>query len=67
MSVELDLTALAYYRYERIVADFAAYGEQIFQAQGSVEDRENGVRKVMGQFEPGRVIDIAHQTYQRLP
>ncbi|HEY7091859.1 MAG TPA: aminoglycoside phosphotransferase family protein [Ktedonobacterales bacterium] len=65
--VEIDLTALAYYRYERIVADFASYGEQIFEAQGSVEDRENGVRKVMGQFEPGRVIDIAHRTYQRLP
>jgi spectinomycin phosphotransferase len=66
-SVEIDLISLAYYRYERIVADFAAYGEQIFEAQGSVEDRENGVRKVMGQFEPGRVIEIAHQTYQRLP
>ena len=64
--VEIDLTALAYYRYERIVADFASYGEQIFEAQGSVEDREDGVRKVMGQFEPGRVIDIAHRTYQRL-
>ena len=46
--VEIDLTALAYYRYERIVADFASYGEQIFEAQGGVEDRENGVRKVMG-------------------
>jgi spectinomycin phosphotransferase len=64
--VEIDLTALAYYRYERIVADFAAYGEQIFGAQGSVEDRENGVHKVMGQFEPGRVIEIAHRTFARL-
>jgi spectinomycin phosphotransferase len=64
--VEIDLTALAYYRYERIVADFAAYGEQIFGAQGSEDDRENGVRKVMGQFESGRVIDIAHRTYARL-
>jgi spectinomycin phosphotransferase len=64
--VEIDLTALAYYRYERIVADFASYGEQIFEAQGSMEDRENGVRKVMGQFEPGRVIEIAHRTYARL-
>jgi spectinomycin phosphotransferase len=63
---DIDGAALAYYRYERIVADFAAYGEQVFGAQGSVEDRENGVRKVMGQFEPGRVIEIAHRTYQRL-
>jgi spectinomycin phosphotransferase len=65
-AVEIDPVALAYYRFERIVADFAAYGEQIFGGQGSVEDRENGVRKVMGQFEPGRVIEIAHRTYQRL-
>jgi spectinomycin phosphotransferase len=65
--VEIDLVALAYYRYERIVADFASYGMEIFGAQGSVEDRENGVRKVMGQFEPGRVIEIAHRTYRRLP
>jgi spectinomycin phosphotransferase len=65
--VEIDLVALAYYRYERIVADFASYGMEIFGAQGSAEDRENGVRKVMGQFEPGRVIEIAHRTYQRFP
>jgi spectinomycin phosphotransferase len=64
--VDIDGVALAYYRYERIVADFASYGEQIFGAQGSVEDRENGVQKVMGQFEPGRVIELAHRTYQRL-
>ena len=65
-AVEVDLIALAYYRYERIVADFASYGEQIFGAQGSAEDREDGVRKVLGQFEPGRVIEIAQRTYQRL-
>jgi spectinomycin phosphotransferase len=64
--VEIDPIALAYYRYERIVADLAAYGEEVFEAQGSVEDRENGLRKVMGQFEPGRVVEIAHWTYQRL-
>jgi spectinomycin phosphotransferase len=65
-ATDIDLTALSYYRYERIVEDFAAYGEQIFCAEGSTEDRENGLRKVMGQFLPGLVIDIAHQTYQRL-
>ncbi|HEY7020033.1 MAG TPA: aminoglycoside phosphotransferase family protein [Ktedonobacterales bacterium] len=64
--VKIDLTALAYYRNERIVADFASYGQQVFGMQGGVEDREDGVRRVMGQFEPGRVIEIAHRTYQRL-
>jgi spectinomycin phosphotransferase len=66
-AVEIDPFALAYYRYERIVADLAAYGSQIFEAQGSVEDREKGVRKVMGAFLPNDVVAIAHQTYQQLP
>jgi spectinomycin phosphotransferase len=63
---EIDPGALAYYRYERIVADLAAYGAEIFGAQGGVEDRENGLRQVIGQFQPHRVVEIAHQTYQRL-
>jgi spectinomycin phosphotransferase len=66
-SAELNPDALSYYRYERIVEDLAAYGAQLFGAEGSVEDRENGLRKVMGAFLPGEVIAIAHQTYQRLP
>jgi spectinomycin phosphotransferase len=65
-ATEIDSAALAYYRYERIVADLAAYGEQIFGVRGSVEDREDGVRKVIGGFAPGQVVEIAHRTYQRL-
>ncbi len=58
--------ALSYYRYERIVEDVAAYGEQIFEAQGSAEDREHGLEGTMGQFDSGRVVSIAHQTYERV-
>jgi spectinomycin phosphotransferase len=64
--VAVDTVALSYYRYERIVEDFAAYGEQLFEAQGSEEDREHGLEGVIGQFLPGRVIPIAHQTYEQL-
>jgi spectinomycin phosphotransferase len=63
---EIDLVALSYYRYERIVADFAAYAEQIFGMQGSVEDRQEGVQQVIGQFLPNSVVDIAHRSYQQL-
>ncbi len=62
----LDPVALSYYRYERIVADLAAYGEQIFGAQGSLEDREVGLRQMTGQFLPHEDIAIAHRAYQRL-
>ncbi len=64
---EIDPFALAYFRYERIVWDIAAYAEQIFGMQGSVEDREEGLRQLMDQFLPNHVIDIAHRTYRQIP
>jgi spectinomycin phosphotransferase len=66
-AAKIDLVAIAYYRYERIVADFAAYGEQIFGMKGTVEDRESGVRKFMTGFLPNNVIEIAHRSYVDLP
>ena len=63
---ESDPVALSYYRYERIVADIAAYAEQILGMQGSVEDRQEGLQQLMGQFLPDKVVDIAHRTYQQL-
>jgi spectinomycin phosphotransferase len=64
--VNPDLVVLAYYRYERIVADFATYGEQIFEERDSVEDREKGVRALHNQFLSYGVLDYADRTYQRL-
>jgi spectinomycin phosphotransferase len=63
---EIDPLALSYYRYERIVADLATYGEEIFGMQGSADDREHGLQGLMGQFLPGRVVAIAHRTYEKL-
>lgn len=63
---EIDPVALSYYRYERIVADVAAYGAQIFGIQGGEEDREEGLRQLMSQFLPGHVVAVAHSTYERL-
>lgn len=65
--IDVDPIALAYYRYERIIEDLAAFGEQIFGAHGSVADREHGLRETMAQFHPDRVVGIAHKTYQQLP
>lgn len=58
----VDPRIIAYYRTERIVADLVAYGDQIFKVEGSVEDREDGLQKVMEQFLPNRVVEIAMKT-----
>lgn len=62
----IDSEALAYYRYERIVADLAAYGMQIFGVKGSVEDREEGLKQLKRQFLPNGVVCSAHLTYRNL-
>ena len=64
--IEIDLVALTYYRYERIVEDIAEFSERIFGMQGSAEDRRKGLR-LIEQFLPNNVVDIAHRSYQRLP
>jgi spectinomycin phosphotransferase len=63
--IEIDLVALSYYRYERILVDIAERAVQIFGLQGSVEEREKGLR-LAEQFLPNNVVDISHRTYQRL-
>jgi spectinomycin phosphotransferase len=56
----VDPVALAYYRYERIVEDLAAYAGQILGMQGSAEDREEGLCQLMSQFLPRNVVEMAH-------
>ena len=57
--VEIDLVALAYYRYERIVEDFAAYGEQLLLTDEGGADREAALGYFRSQFQPNDVIAIA--------
>lgn len=61
---DIDTLALAYYRIERIVVDIAEYGMQIFGAQGSIEDREQGLERLIGLFHPNPVLESANQTYR---
>jgi spectinomycin phosphotransferase len=64
---DIDLVALAYYRYERIVEDFAAYSEEILLTDEGREDRPEGLRRVMSQFQAGAVIDMAYRAEKLLP
>jgi spectinomycin phosphotransferase len=55
----IDLAMLAYYRYERVIQDLAAYGGQLFLTDEGGADREEAYERFIGNFEPGSTIDIA--------
>jgi spectinomycin phosphotransferase len=63
---EIDLKVLAYYRYERIIEDLAAYGEQLLSTDEGGSDREEAYIRFTGNFEPGETIEIAEKTYMLL-
>lgn len=63
---EINLVALAYYRYERIVQDFAAYGEQLLLTDEGGADRAQAFRYFLSQFEPDDVVEVAYRTDQLL-
>ncbi len=56
---QVDHRALAYYRYERIVLDLVAFGEQVFSNSGEGEDRAQAVGYFKGQFAAGNVVEAA--------
>lgn len=60
---DIDAVALAYYRYERITQDTLAVCDQMFDAAASVQDREEGLRRMTGRFLPDDVVAIAHRSY----
>lgn len=61
-AVEIDRTALAYYRYERVVEDIAAYCQEILLPEGGGENRAQGYRNFSNSFAPGGVSEIARRT-----
>ena len=63
---QIDPTALAYYRYERIVQDIAAFCEQILLTDEGGEDRAQSLRYLASSFLPDGVLEIAYQTDRTL-
>lgn len=60
--VNIDLAVMAYYRYERVIEDLVAYGEQLLLTDEGGADREQAYRRFTGNFEPGQTIEIADKT-----
>lgn len=59
--VQIDPAALAYYRYERIIEDIAAFCEQILPTAGDSGDRERGFGYFVSNFAPGGEIETARR------
>ena len=59
---EINLTALAYYRYERIIQDLAVIAEQLLLTDEGGADRERSYGWFTSNFEPGNTIQLAEKT-----
>jgi spectinomycin phosphotransferase len=59
---QVSFTAMAYYRYERIIEDIAIFCEQIFQSDASDEDRQQSLEYLQSNFLPNNVLEIAYQS-----
>ncbi len=59
---QIDPFALAYYRFERIIEDIAAYSEQILATDEGGKDREKGLRHLANNFLPNNTIAMAYRS-----
>lgn len=60
--VDVNRTALAFYRYERILEDIAAFCQELLLTTAGGEDREQSYHYFTGQFLPGSEVDVAFMT-----
>jgi spectinomycin phosphotransferase len=60
--IEINIAALAYYRYERVVEDLAVICEQLLLTDEGGADRERSLGWFTSNFEPGQTIEIAEKT-----
>jgi spectinomycin phosphotransferase len=59
---EIDPLALAYYRYERIIMDIAAFGRALLLTDEDGRDRRQSLHYLKSNFDPNNTIDIAYQS-----
>ena len=60
--VDVDVEALAYYRYERIVQDIAVECDQVLLTDAGGDDRPQALRWLISNFAPGGVLEIARRS-----
>lgn len=65
-NTQIDLTALAYYRYERVIEDLVVICDLLLPTEEGGEDRERSYGWFTSNFEPGQTIEIADRTAQAI-
>jgi len=63
---DINIAALAYYRYERVIEDLVVTCEQLLLTDEGGADREQAYRWFTSNFEAGGTIEIAENTYKLL-
>jgi spectinomycin phosphotransferase len=63
---DVNLSALAYYRYERVIEDLAVICEQLLTTDEGGADRDRSYGWFISNFESGQTIEIADKTYKRI-
>jgi spectinomycin phosphotransferase len=58
---QINQSALAYYRYERIIEDIAVYCEQLLSTDEGGEDRKESLGYLKSNFMPNGTIQVAYQ------
>ena len=61
---DINLSALAYYRYERVIEDLAVICEQLLLTDEGGADRERSFGWFTSNFEPGQTIEIAEKSHK---
>jgi spectinomycin phosphotransferase len=59
---EINLLALAYYRYEWLVAEVGSWGQSVVDTTVGAITRQQALHYFKAQFAPGNVVDAATQT-----
>ena len=61
---DINQTAIAYYRYERIIEDIAIFCDQIFLSDEGSLDREQALEHVKSNYLPNSTIEVAQASDQ---
>ncbi len=66
-AVEIDLTALTYYRYERAIEDLGETGRSVFfKSDQNEEEKAAEMEGIIGQFDPGDIVESALEADRNL-